>query len=117
MRFSFEFGDAERHVVDFTWGAMLGTLRIKIDGVVVARRGIQLESPTNYNGRLDPGAQHFDWGPLKIGLVQTWTFQVGDQEKHLVRIEQERPMYLAGARPKAYRVFVDNQLSMERSGY
>ena len=37
MKITFNVGDNETHSVEFSWGQMLGTSRIRVDGQVVFR--------------------------------------------------------------------------------
>ncbi|HEV3344926.1 MAG TPA: hypothetical protein VG125_31400 [Pirellulales bacterium] len=41
-------------------------------------------------------------------LITGWSFEVGDQERHFVHIQKERPLILAALRAHTYRVFVDD---------
>ena len=95
MKFSFEVGTEERHVVEFYFNSMRGDLSIKVDGVEVVR----------------------DFRLFSLRLTAEYTFEVGKNERHEVRIEKKRKLFLAGLRQQKYRVFIDNQLIEEYEGF
>lgn len=118
MRFEFEVGEAEPHTVEFYWGQMLGSTRIKVDRKVIERRSMAPFSPTRLAGELEvPCEEKWSIGPIEIQLVEKWVFPVGIYEKHVVRIEKERSRVFAGLRPHRYRVFVDDRLVAKHEGY
>ena len=119
MRFSFDVGQQERHRVDFCWSQMTGALRLAVDGAVIAHKSFTLSSRTNLLNPLDiPDAEKWKLlGKLEVEVVQKWTFEVGAQERHQVRIEKEREKLFAPLRPHTYRVFVDGQLVDSQRGY
>jgi hypothetical protein len=41
---------------------------------------------------------------------------VGEHERHSVRIEKERKLFMAGLRKQKYRVYVDGRLLSEYEG-
>ena len=94
MQFSFEVGKHEKHLVSFEFNQMIGNVSIKVDGQEVAS----------------------DLRLLSLSLVKTYEFVVGTGERHTVRIEKRRKLFLAGLRPQQYRVFVDNRLVQEHEG-
>lgn len=118
MKFSFEVGQAEPHTVEFYWGQMFGTLKIKIDGRVIEQKPFMLFSPSSLTTELNV-PKHAKWnlGLMEIQLIEDWEFQVGIYEKHYVRIEKERAKFFAGIRPHKYRVFIDNKLFDEYEGF
>jgi hypothetical protein len=95
MKFSFEVGTEERHVVEFDFDSMWGNLSIKVDGQRVVS----------------------DFRSFSLRLTVSHTFNVGVREQHAVRIEKERKLFLAGLRKQKYRVFVDHQLIREYEGF
>lgn len=119
MKFSFEVGGREKHKIDFSWNQLIGTLRIKVDGKLI-EKDLSLWSPVSWVGSPVPSSDE-KWNVLDSGfevqLVDKWDFEVGDVEKHEVRIEKERAKLLAGFRPQKYRVFVDDRLINEYEGY
>jgi hypothetical protein len=119
MKFSFEIGDAEQHRIDFSWNQLIGTLRIKVDGELIMK-DVTLMSPVGWSG--SPVASSDEkWNVLDSGcevqLVNKWEFEVGNAERHGIRIEKERAKVVAGLRPQKYRVFVDGRLINEYEGY
>ena len=52
---------------------------------------------------------HFGWG-----LARSWEIEI---HQHKVVIEKTKPRIFAGFRPQAYRVFVDDALVAEKTGY
>ncbi|HEX8749275.1 MAG TPA: hypothetical protein VF717_19020 [Pyrinomonadaceae bacterium] len=94
MKFSFEVGFDEQHVVGLSYNQMVGLLSISVDNREVIR-----EQRT-----------------FSLSLVRKYEFDVGTGERHSVRIEKERKLLLAGVRPQKYRVYVDGQLIREYEG-
>jgi hypothetical protein len=118
VKFSFEVGDREKHMVDFSWNQFWGALKIRVDGRLVKSKAITLSSPTNLFGELEaPPEEKWNVGGLEIQLVERWSFEVGEQEKHQVSIEKERAKLIAWAKPQKYQVYVDNRLVEEHEGY
>jgi len=119
MKLSFEVGDTEKHQIHFAWNQIIGTVRIKVDGELI-KKDVTLMSPINWSGSPLPSSDE-KWNVIDSGfevqLVDRWQFEVGDREKHEVRIEKERAKLVAGFRPQKYRVFVDGSLINEYEGY
>jgi hypothetical protein len=116
MNFSIEIGQEEKHRVEFSWSKWLGVGKIWVDGKLILKtRPLAFEElaqaaklrttmgSARYLGEMMSGRA----GPV---MIRGWTFEVGDREKHSVRIEKERPKILAALRPHLYRVFVDGEL-------
>jgi hypothetical protein len=119
VKFAFDVGEIDRHQVDFSWSQFLGLLRITVDANVV-RRAVAITSPVSWSSRQathSPEMWNVLGSRIVVRLVRRWTFQVGSEERHAVIIEKERGRMLSGWRPQKYRVFVDGQLILERSGY
>lgn len=117
MKFSYEVGILDKHRIDFSWNHFWGTLSIRIDGHKVAGELLRLSSPTNATTELDPEPKSFQSCGLEIQLTRIWTFLVGASERHVVRIEKERPKWFAGCRPHSFRLYVDGRLAFERKGF
>lgn len=94
MRFSFEVGHAEKHIVEFEFNQFLGNLSIKVDG----------------NDRIN------DFRTFSFKLIKTYEFEVGNEEKHQVKIEKIRKLVLAGFRKTKYKVYIDGILDREFEG-
>ncbi|MBD0371841.1 MAG: hypothetical protein ICV60_13460 [Pyrinomonadaceae bacterium] len=94
MQFSFEVGEHEKHLVSLNFDQMIGTMRIYVDNQEVVN----------------------ELRMFSISLVKTYDFVVGVNERHAVRIEKRRKLFLAGLRNQKYRVFVDGQLIREYEG-
>ncbi|MCR8636598.1 hypothetical protein [Paenibacillus radicis (ex Xue et al. 2023)] len=95
MKFSFEVGVKEKHIVEFKFNQIIGNLSISID---------QQRRVT-------------DFRMFSLSLIKTYEFKVGKQEMHDVRIEKERKLLLAGFRKSKYKVFIDEVLSYEYEGW
>jgi hypothetical protein len=100
MKFAFEVGDSEKARVEFYRNPWIGTMRITANGQQVAH-----VDPTHLS-------THFD-----LQWVKRYTFVVGQQERHEITIEHERPVFAGGLRPNEYRVFVDGKMTEEHHGY
>ncbi len=122
MRFSFDVGQQEKHRVDFSWEKMLGVARVWVDSELILKsrpvafrelaQAAQLHSVSGTARYLAGTAS----GSARPELTVGWTFEIGQWEKHTVRIEKERPLLLAALRPHHYRVFVDDELVHECDG-
>ena len=97
---------------------MTGVARISIDGEVVTKSGWQFSSPVR---PARPGITSTDeiWvvAGKEIGLVDRWSLQVGNTERHTVTIEKTRPTWAAAFRPHYYKVLVDDRVALSRRGY
>jgi hypothetical protein len=94
MQFSFEVGEHEKHVVSLDYNQMIGLLTISVDNREVIN----------------------ELRMFSLSLVKTYDFFVGTGERHAVRIEKERKLFMAGLRKQKYRVYVDGQLIREYEG-
>ena len=68
MKFSLEVGEAERHIVEFSFNQLLGTLDIRVDQQKIKHRVRLINEP----------------------MSETHTLQIGECERTSVRIEKER---------------------------
>lgn len=94
MQFSFEVGSDEKHVVALDYNQTIGLMSISVDGREVVREKRM----------------------FSLSLVRRYEFAVGTGERHIVRVEKERKLFLAGVRNQKYRVYVDGQLMREYEG-
>lgn len=94
MQFSFEVGFEEKHQVSLDYNQMVGLLTISVDG-----------QPVIQEKRM-----------FSLSLVRKYEFEVGVHERHHVRIEKERKLFLAGVRNQKFRVYLDGQLIREHEG-
>jgi hypothetical protein len=137
MKLQFSVGDMEKHKVEFFWSQLWGNSWLAVDGMKVQTSGIQLSSPVRVIGKNETPSgwklrvpyavtrsgwkrflpSIFGCDYLDIELVHRWTVLVGDLEQHRVVIEKERERWFAGLRPSKYRVFVDQVLVKECSGF
>jgi len=88
MKFSFMVGVREQHRVDFSFDQFAGNLGILVDGQPLIK----------------------DFRLLSLKLTKRYEFTVGVEERHLIAIEKERKLLLAGFRPQKYRIFIDGRL-------
>jgi hypothetical protein len=89
----FEVGQAERHVVRFSFDRFSGSTKIAVDGFLVDTDRL----PT-----------------YSVKLTRRYEFEVGQAERHAVTIEKQRRLLLAPLRPSTYQVFVDGQPVLTR---
>jgi hypothetical protein len=94
MQFSFEVGEHEKHVVSLDYNQMIGQLSIAVDNREVIN----------------------ELRVFSLSLVRKYEFFVGTSERHAVRIEKERKLFMAGLRNQKYRVYVDGRLIREYEG-
>jgi len=80
--------------VEFEFNQFLGNLSIKVDG----------------NDRIN------DFRAFSFKLTKTYEFEVGNKEKHQVKIEKIRKLVLAGFRKTKYKVYIDGILDKDFEG-
>lgn len=88
MKMTFDVGNVERHRVNFEFNKFWGTMRLAVDEAPVIRE---------------------IW-MFSLKRTRKLVLLLGAAEKHEVRIEKDRAVILAGARPQAVRAYVDNVL-------
>lgn len=91
---AFTVGDRETHNVVYTFDQMWGWLTISVDGKLIVKKFI-----TN-----------------SFQLKRVFEFEVGQHERHIVRIEKTRPLFFAGLNPQPIRAFCDGVQVAENSG-
>ena len=96
MQFTAQIGSKPSQLV-FYRSPWLGTMRILLDGHLVAER-----SPLAFG-------THFTFQRLR-----RYEFHA---EAHDVVVEHERPLLFAGFRPQTFRVLVDGKVVHEQHGY
>jgi hypothetical protein len=94
MNFGFTVGKDEQHRVDFSFDQFMGNLEIKVDGQTAIK----------------------DFRMFSVKLTKRYELTVGEKEQHTVVIEKKRKLFLAGARPQQYRIFIDGQLVQTYEG-
>ena len=87
-------GVREQHRVDFSFDQFAGNLEILVDGQPLIK----------------------DFRLLSLKLTKRYEFTVGVEEPHLIAIEKERKLLLAGFRPQKYRIFIDGRLVQTYEG-
>jgi hypothetical protein len=100
MKFEFEVANSKKHRVSYERNWFSGKCVVHVDSECVSTK-----SPLNL-------LTHFS-----VTLSHSIEFPVGDIEKHDVRIERVRPLFLAGFRKHIYRAFVNGSPTLERHGY
>lgn len=90
----FKVGEAEIHEISYRWDQVWGWLTIRVDGALVRRQLV------TFTVRLSNVAQ----------------FEVGEAEKHVVRVEKKRPLFLSAALPQPIGAYVDGQLIASHDG-
>ena len=121
MKIEFTVGQTEQHQVEFTWGQFFGNSRVSVDGKVVRRGPCQaLEELSLISTPLRRYQYFYDVmakGDFHVQKLRIWEIEVGVEETHSVCIVKERPDLAAGIRPHTYRVLVDGELILERTGF
>lgn len=114
MRLTFEVGQREKHQVEFRWEKFLGVAKIWVDGELIQKSRplalqelFQASRLSSVTGSASYLASMVN-GSGRPELITGWSFEVGDQERHVVYIQKERPLILAALRAHTYRVFVDD---------
>ena len=94
MNFSFTVGNDEQHRVDFSFDQFIGNLEIKVDGQTAIK----------------------DFRMFSLKLTKRYELTVGVNERHHVVIEKKRKLFLAGARPQQFRIYIDGRLVQTYEG-
>ncbi len=97
MKFSFSVGDQEKHAITYNFNQLWGKLAVEVDGKNILETVQMLKSP--------------------LSTKQTTTFEVGDKEKHNIKIDKNMSPLFAGFFPCKYEVFVDEKLVNTYNGY
>jgi hypothetical protein len=84
MRFTIEVGDVEKHLVEYHFNPLLGTLVVKVD-----------DKPVRKHVRL-----------VNEPVRETHALTVGERERHDIRFERERTSTFT----RCNRVYVNNRL-------
>jgi hypothetical protein len=122
MKFSFEVGQFEKHLVEFQWSKFLGVAKIWVDGTLIQKSRplafAELGQLAAMRGTVRQAryvSQTLS-GQADMQMIRGWEFEVGQQEQHDVRIEKERPVVAAAFRAHKYRIFIDGELLYEHCG-
>lgn len=91
---AFTVGEQETHTVVYTFDQMWGWLTISVDGKLIVKKFIT----------------------FSFHLSRVFEFEVGQHERHIVRIEKTRPLFFAGLNPQPIRAFCDGVQVAENSG-
>jgi hypothetical protein len=91
---AFTVGERETHTVVYTFDQMWGWLTISVDGKLIVKKFIT----------------------YSFQLTRVFEFEVGQHERHIVRIEKTRPLFFAGVNPQPIRAFCDGVQVAENSG-
>ena len=116
MKLAVQVGEKEKHQLEFKWSGFFGVARIWVDGKLVLKsKALAWEELATAAAltRTSNAAKYLATmaaGGGRPDLTQCWVLEIGDAEKHIVRIEKERPLIGAGFRKHAYRIYVDEQL-------
>lgn len=84
MKFIIEVGEVEKHKVEYSFNPLLGVLAVRVDGKLVKKHVRLVNEP----------------------IRETHDLEVGEREKHNIRIEKERTSTFSHRN----RVFVNNRL-------
>jgi hypothetical protein len=118
MKIEFVVGQTEKHDVQFKWGQLFGTSGVQVDGKRVLRgQAIILHELEILSQKYKYFYEIFKQREIPWQQIRSWDLEVGESEKHHVRIEKERPPLLAGIRAHKFRVYVDGELVLERRGF
>ncbi|MGO2542017.1 MAG: hypothetical protein ACTH8J_12785 [Specibacter sp.] len=90
---TFFVGVQEQHTVAFSFDKFWGRLTITVDGQSVVDT-VRFAS---------------------LSTVKSWEFEVGANERHSVRIDKHRSVFLAGFRPQPVFAYVDGLLVAQDS--
>lgn len=81
----FEVGEHETHAISYRWDQTWGWLTVTVDGSLIARQLVM----------------------YSVRLARSMEFEVGTNEKHVIRIEKRRPLVTSFARPQPLTAYVD----------
>ncbi|MEO6533032.1 MAG: hypothetical protein ABIO06_05590 [Pseudolysinimonas sp.] len=91
MQLNFEVGAAERHTIGFSFDKVMGGTTVEVDGV-------RLKDEVTMTSK---------------GQLRSYSFTVGTQEQHAVRIDKQTPGLFGAYRPQSLRAYVDGVLVAE----
>lgn len=91
MELGFDVGNAEKHHVMFRFNKFWGTVDLDVDDEPVIR----------------------DMRVFSVSRTRKYSVSVGTAERHQIRIEKDRYLVFAGARPQPVRAYVDDILVAE----
>ncbi len=90
---SIKLHELEGQILEVTFDPFWGFLKIYVDGAVVVK----------------------DWQFLAKPLIRVYEHSIRDKEN--IRVEQERPSVWNGVNEKRYRVYLNDELLEDVSGY
>jgi len=118
MKLSIEVGETEKHFVEFSWNQFIGKTKIKVNRDILVKSGWQITSPNQPAEKEKKTTEEkwVVWGK-EIVLVEEWSVNIGEKEKHKVKFKKTRPKWFAGFRPHTYEIFVDDKFIREQTGF
>ena len=109
-------GHAERHEVVFELNSFLENLRVTIDGELsIVHCQLLPFLPLKWVKR-DGLAVHYRYSEPLFSRLIRYSFIVGCDELHRVKVEQETNFWTGPLRDERFRVYVDNRLIQEQVG-
>jgi len=100
MKLIIELGGFSKTRIEFSRNWFTGRVTLDVGGATMSP-----VSPWNLS-------THF-----ALRLTTEYHITLGEPEPHRVVIVRKRPLLFAGFRPHSYRVYVDDVLVQEQSGY
>jgi hypothetical protein len=94
LKFNFKVGESEIHEIEFYFNQFWGNLYIKLDGK-------NIEKTIRF---------------ISLNLSKVYEFDLGEKEKHHIKIELIRKLLLAGFREYLGKVYADGNLLQEFRG-
>ena len=114
MEFSFTVGRQDNHLVNFSFGHFLASMKIIVDDKVVMERGGQLGGYKLKSEELIPP---INTNKLLIHFSEKWEFEINEDPIIKIRIERQRPKYLSVITPSYFRVSVDEKHLFDVTGF
>jgi hypothetical protein len=95
LKYQFEVGTVEKHLIDFSLNRMNGKISIKIDNHPILNKG----------------------NPFWVPRSDSYEFKVGDREIHNIVIKWNRPVFFPFFLKWESSIIVDNKLLKEIKSY
>jgi hypothetical protein len=97
MKFTFSVGNNEKHTINFDFNQLWGKLIVKVDNKDIIDTIQMWKTP--------------------FSTKEPISFEVGDKEKHKIKIVKNASPIFAGFLPCKYEVYIDENLFNTYSGY
>lgn len=114
MEFSFTVGHQDKHLVRFSFGHFLLSMKIIVDDKVIMERVGQLGG---YKLKSEELILPINKNKLSAHFSEKWEFEISDDPIIKIRIERQRPKWYSILTPSYFRVSVDGKDFINVTGF